>query len=620
MTKLCFRLPGRALSLGAWLAELLPELERDERRRLIAEGRVRLDGQPLDRATILCPPGGRVEIEEAPGEALSPAPSRAEEAPSRVWCATVDRLPFASGLIEASDSGPLEFIELASRNSLARIRVEGASCRADQVLRALASAAMPVVGDLLRGGLAVPGGPRLEADAQGLDPSASGWPDEIAWRADAQHARAARASPEDVDAPVLRVSRQTARAIDGGHPWILPDDASDPATRFRPGSLVELVARGAGRIGWAHVEGTPRLAARVWARGAAESRAIDSVEARVARALARRRGLLDPGSSPATQAIRLVHGEADALPGLFVDRLGPLLRVLVTGWSSEAFRERAVGAILSQQPVSPEGDPWSVLELLHLRHPGHARPDRVRWIAGGVEAIAAAGFDTTGDGFWVEERGLCYAVDPGWDAPRDPRPGYGLFIDQRENRDRLADRAASGGDWLNLFAHTGAFSVALLAAGAERVVSVDLSAAYLERLERNLLGNADRGVDGSRHESRRGDVRRYLEELEPEQRFRGIVIDPPTAASAGRRFWSVKRDLAPLLGLAIERLAPGGVLLVTQNRAGPPLGLDRVIERAARRAGRSVEAIESAPPGADHPRLPGFPEGDPFEGWLLRLA
>ena len=66
----------------------------------------------------------------------------------------------------------------------------------------------------------------------------------------------------------------------------------------------------------------------------------------------------------------------------------------------------------------------------------------------------------------VEERGLHFWVDPGWDAPRSPRPGFGLFLDQRENRARLLAAAGRGGRWLNLFAHTGAFSVSLLAAGA----------------------------------------------------------------------------------------------------------------------------------------------------------
>ena len=221
----------------------------------------------------------------------------------------------------------------------------------------------------------------------------------------------------------------------------------------------------------------------------------------------------------------------------------------------------------------------------------------------------------------VRERGLAYEVDPGWHAPRRPRPGFGLFLDQRDNRARIAERAAQeGGRWLNLFAHTGAFSVALLAAGAEQVVSVDLSAAWLERLEANLALNVTQGVEVDRHRSVRSDARRALEALEADGLFRGIVIDPPTAAAAGRRFWSVREDLEPLLKSALGRLEPGGSLLVTQNRSGPPLGVDLAIERVARRLHRPVESLDPAPPGADHPGLAGFPEGDAFEGWLARFG
>jgi 23S rRNA (cytosine1962-C5)-methyltransferase len=150
-------------------------------------------------------------------------------------------------------------------------------------------------------------------------------------------------------------------------------------------------------------------------------------------------------------------------------------------------------------------------------------------------------------------------------------------------------------------------------------MSVDLSAAYLKRLEANLSANRDRGVDPARNESVCIDGRRFLETLGSGRRFAGIVLDPPTAAAAGRRFWSLRQDLEPLLRRCVERLDSGGVLLVTQNRNGPPLGLDRILERIAGRARRPIARLESAAAGVDHPGLSGFPEGEPFEGWLMRL-
>jgi 23S rRNA (cytosine1962-C5)-methyltransferase len=495
--------------------------------------------------------------------------------------------------------------------------LDGPECEAETICLLLADAGMPVVGDLSRGGLGVTGGVRLvvaEDVGVAANSLAVEWPDEPAWCLEISTA-------QGTVEPSIRISDEAARAIRKGHPWILPDASSDPAHRFAPGTRVRIIARTEEAIGWAHIEADPRLAARVWATGdgIADSRAIPSVEARVARALARRRELLDSKDARRTDAFRLIHGEGDDLPGLVIDRVGPLLRVLVTGRASDRIRERVVAALCAQLPVTPEGEPWSILELLHLRSRGSLLPDRVRWIAGGLEQLARQEVGLAGDRLCVHERGLVYGVDPGWQNPRQVRPGYGLFVDQRENRARLDPLAARGGRWLNLFAHTGAFSVSLLAAGASHVTSVDLSGAYLERLETNLSLNVDLGVDPTRHESVRSDGRRYLEKLESVERFAGIVLDPPTAAAAGRRFWSMSRDLEPILRLCVERLEPGGSLLVTQNRSGPPLGLDHVLERAASRTHRSISRLEPASAGADHPRRPEFPEGDPFEGWLLRL-
>jgi 23S rRNA G2069 N7-methylase RlmK/C1962 C5-methylase RlmI len=217
----------------------------------------------------------------------------------------------------------------------------------------------------------------------------------------------------------------------------------------------------------------------------------------------------------------------------------------------------------------------------------------------------------------VWERGLRFWIDPGLAHPEQPSPGVGLFLDQRENRERVATLASAGGRWLNLFAHTGAFSVALLAAGAREVTSVDLSGTYLRWLEENLVLN---GLRSPRHRAVQGDGRRALARLPQAERFDGIVIDPPTAAAAGRRFWSVRRDLAPLVGTALGHLEPGGALLVCRNDRAPRGALARLVEEEATRVRVGLARIDAAPPGADFPSLSAFPEGDPFEGVLVQRS
>ncbi len=606
MTRLRFRLPGgRARPLGDWLATLLPAADRGLRRRWIDERALRVDGRPADRPGRVCDGGARIEIEDGAEDLVPAAPG----IHAATWFAWVDEPAGFGGRLAVDDGRALELRIRRRSRGLALLELSGPSCSGAEIVRALAGVGLPVVGDLRGGGLARASGPaistRPDADVDPASEAEPPWPE---------------ADPPS-EPLRLRISRQAVQALERGHPWLLPDRASDSAERFRPGSRLRLETRDGKPVGWAWSEGGGPIAARLAAFGDLEWRSVPSIEARVARALGRRRALLAAaGSEPVTDCVRLVHGEADGLPGLQVDRLGPLLRVLVTGRASDGFRERALAALASQLPTTPEGASWSVLEVLHLRDGrGRLELDRVRWVAGGPDALLAAGARLFGTGLWVHERGLRFAATPGWHAPRETRPGFGLFPDQRANRERLAPLAARGGRWLNLFAHTGAFSVALLAAGAEAVESVDLSRPYLEQLEANLEANVERGVEPRRHRAHRGDVRRFLEALEPDRRFAGIVLDPPTAAAAGRRFWSVRHDLEPLVRGCLARLDAGGVLLVTQNRRGESLGLDRMLERGARRAGLAIASLESAGAGSDHPSLPGFPQGEPFEGWLLTL-
>ena len=211
---------------------------------------------------------------------------------------------------------------------------------------------------------------------------------------------------------------------------------------------------------------------------------------------------------------------------------------------------------------------------------------------------------------------LRFRLDLGLGEPARPRPGMGWFADQRENRERLAARVVPGGRYANLFAHTGAFSAALLAAGAGDVVSVDLSARYLAWLEHNLELSGLRGIA---HVAVQRDVRQWLAELGPHERFDGIVLDPPTAAAAGRRFWSVQQDIQVLLGGLLERLEPGGFLFVARNEQRSRRPLSAAVEAAAETVGRKIETCDAAPPSRDFPSTRHFPEGRAFEAVIASV-
>jgi len=487
-----------------------------------------------------------------------------------------------------SSRGLLPFEVEAEHRGIARLWMDATGFSRRELRAGLGRAGFPVLGDARNGGVLVQTALCMASPGGGPD-----WPDEPAFPAGAPAADAR-----------LAVSAASARALAQGHPWVLRDEETGDAGRFRPGTLVLAETRGARgtrNVGLVRVEGEGKLVARLWSKASSGP----SVEARVDTALARRRALA-AASSP-TDAYRLIHGECDGLPGIAVDRLGPLLRCLIVGGAAEGFRRALVGLLAEAHDAPGIGRP-PVLEVLRLRDAP----------AGQLEGVRMSGSGSVPTWLEVRERALRFWVVPGLHDPLHPTPGSGLYLDQRENRARLAKHARRGGRWLNLFAHTGAFSVALLAAGAEEVSSVDLSARYLRWAEANLALNRDAGVDPQRHRSVRSEGRRFLERLDPSERFAGVILDPPTAAASGRRFWSVARDLEPMIERAISHLAPGGVLFVCRNdrRASSP---EELVVGAARRSGRSLETLIDAPPGPDFPRSKAFPEGQSFHGVIARV-
>jgi 23S rRNA (cytosine1962-C5)-methyltransferase len=299
----------------------------------------------------------------------------------------------------------------------------------------------------------------------------------------------------------------------------------------------------------------------------------------------------------ATTAIRLIHGEADDLPGLAVDLLGDELRVVWMWPGCESFESQVLDTLCKALPFDPA--------VVRVRNFADAPK-------GEFVCVDVARGEPRREPFEVLERGLRFEVDSGLSEPRRSRAGFGLFIDQRANRGRIAGviERRGGGRWLNLFSHTGAYTLAALAAGADEVVSVDLSNRYLKTLERNLASN---GL-GAGHRAVKMDALRFIEKLSDRDYFDGIILDPPTAASVGKRFWSARKQQAGLVAACFEHLVPGGCLLVCRNDQSAKGRLADMVTQAAESVSAPLHEVRRALPSEDFPSLEGFSEGDAFEG------
>ena len=275
-----FRAPGSPLALGELLARALPDA--GEASAAIARGDVCVEGRVHRDARGAVPAGSRVEVLGVPSEE-----SGGGDAPDRLR-ALVLAPPWPAGRI-VLPSGELRFEIRETRGAIAELSLdwhasaEGAGgadrVAVAEVLDGLAALGHPVIGDVRRGGVLAAGGLRLSAvagsgeepalpllralSALPASPALPTFPESEWWPGEALlRGRSPRAGGEP---PALTISRESARILERGHPWVLRDDDSDDPARFRAGALVRLVATDGRDAGLGLVDGENDRVARRWA-------------------------------------------------------------------------------------------------------------------------------------------------------------------------------------------------------------------------------------------------------------------------------------------------------------------------------------------------------------------
>ena len=312
-------------------------------------------------------------------------------------------------------------------------------------------------------------------------------------------------------------------------------------------------------------------------------READAIEALLRLAADRRYGI---AHLPGTTAFRVASGAGDGLPGVDVDVYGEHLVVALSGEDALATREAVLSAAFALGPAG-----------VYLK----VRPKHASVIAG-VPRDALAPKDPVRGGpapdeLTIHELGLPYRVRLGDGL------STGIFVDQRDNRRRVRE-LSRGARVLNLFAYTGAFTVAAVAGGARSSVTVDVSPGAAAWARRNLDAV---GADPSLHEVVEADVLPWLERVAPRiAPFDLIILDPPSFATTKQSRFSAEDDYENLAALAFRALAPGGRLLACTNHRGIALRkLRRFLHEAARDSARAVVQMKDLPDPPDFPPEPG---------------
>lgn len=390
----------------------------------------------------------------------------------------------------------------------------------------------------------------------------------------------------ELEGPAALISRRAADRIRGGHVWVYQSDVEQ--IFGKPSGLLPVVDQRGIPLGMALYSPASQIALRMVSTELVnDAHWFNLLRVRLQSAIRMRL----PMVNAETDACRLVFSEADALPGIIVDKYGDLiiLQLLTKALDNDEIRSVAVSALreeLSPQSIIERSDP-RIRELEQLSAPTAAP----LYAADTESPLLNTNFRLNGLSFH-------------YDANAGQKTG--AFLDQRENYAAAARYAH--GEALDVCTYQGGFALHL-AQSCPRVTGVDVSRTALEVAEKNLAVNAER-LRGSNVDWMEANAFDLLCDWSTSGAvYDMIVLDPPAFAKSKRAVEGALRGYKELNLRAMKMLRPGGVLVTCSCSHHVSLAdFQQVVAAAAGDAGRRVRLIERRGAAADHPVVLTIPE------------
>jgi 23S rRNA (cytosine1962-C5)-methyltransferase len=388
---------------------------------------------------------------------------------------------------------------------------------------------------------------------------------------------------------VIRLREGKDRSLLRRHPWVF--QGSIDKGKADPGETVRVESAEGKFLCWASFSPTSMIRVRAWSFD--EHERVDEAffQRKIQAAIALRARM-----PIASDAVRLIHGEADGLPGLIVDRYGSTLCAQFLSAGTEKWK-----GVIADLLLAATG-----LTRLYERSDSGVRTLE------GLEPVTG----------WLRGDGDTAVVisEHEWKLSLDVAEGHktGYYLDQRDNRKKFADLVRHYGcqSVLNCYSYTGGFSVAALAGGATEVVSVDSSGPALARATAHVELN---GFDPAHHTALDADVNQTLRDMLKQGRsFDAIVLDPPKFAPTASHAERAARAYKDINRLGLKLLKPGGLLFTfsCSGGVGPEL-FHKIVAGAGMDAGVDGFIMDRVGASPDHPQTIYFPEGEYLKGLLI---
>lgn len=398
---------------------------------------------------------------------------------------------------------------------------------------------------------------------------------------------------QSADRPRIRLKpKANARGLRHGFPWVYANDiVTDRRTRKIPaGALAVLEDDKRAPIALVAVNPESKIMCRVLDRDIEAQLDAAWFESRLRRAVDLRERLF------AAPYYRLIHAEADGLPGVIIDRFGEACVIQPNAAWAEAHLDLLTEALVKVTGVT------TVLKNASGRTRGLEGLDDVNQTLRGTAPDAPLPVPMNGATYMADLTG---------------GQKTGLFYDQRPNHAFAARLVHSGAQVLDVFSHVGGFGLAMLAGGAGQALSVDGSAAALDLAEKGAKASnlADK------LQTRQGDAFDVLTQLGEEgAQFDVVICDPPAFAPSKQALDAGLRAYERIARLAAPLVKPGGCLGLCSCSHAADLGRFRdASSRGIGRAGRHAQLIHTGFAGPDHPQLPQLAESGYLKAVFYRL-
>ena len=395
--------------------------------------------------------------------------------------------------------------------------------------------------------------------------------------------------PKSTSIPVIRLKPGREKSVHRRHPWVFSGAVESEVDANQPGQTVRVESSAGKFLGFAAWSPKSQIRLRFWSFKEQDQIDENFIHFRLQKALSNR-----SSSDLASNAKRLVHGEADGLPGLIVDQYNQVLVLQILSVGMEYWRE-----ILIQQLIKLTG-----LECVFERSDAEVRKLE------GLERQCGAILGGLPPNCSIQEHGLDYYID----VENGQKTGF--YLDQRANRAKIQE-ISHNKEVLNCFCYTGGFSLNVLRGGAKFVTSIDSSGQALQMAKLNTKTN---GLPEEKTEWIEADVFMSLRKFRDQGRnFDLIILDPPKFAPTKQNVEKASRAYKDINLLAMKLLNEGGLLATFScSSAISPELFKKILASSAEDARQDFSILDNFSADQDHPQLLSFPEGEYLKGVLLQ--